>query len=365
MKSVVWVQFAKDRRNPWLLILLISAGIVGTLLFAGGIQAPITVAIFSEEEHADEIEKKWEKLLNTGDVFRFKIMEPEQAREEIREGTLDAAVSLMEMDYRLVTVKEQPSVAYIQQHVDKVFQREAKISALESAGNEKIRREINEYLAAAPFQIEMKGLDSEEIPGRNLRTQLLFAYTFLIAMFVLGFRVNAVTKDKVSGIWDRMILSPIQKTSMYCGYVLYSFLVTMFQITVILLLFKYVMDYEVGDNLLLVLLIAAVFTFSMISIALLITGFVRTPEQFYGIYPSIIPLIPIISGAYMEPGSIKNSVLLFVADLFPLVHAIEATMSVVFSGAGLQDVLMPLLIMVLIGVVAMGMGINLIERRSH
>lgn len=39
-------------------------------------------------------------------------------------------------------------------------------------------------------------------------------------------------------------------------------------------------------------------------------------------------------------------------------------MSVVFYNAGLQDVLMELFIMILMGVVAMGIGINLIERRS-
>lgn len=152
---------------------------------------------------------------------------------------------------------------------------------------------------------------------------------------------------------------------MYFGYILYSFLITMFQIVVVLLLFKYGMNYEVGDQLGLVILIAAFFVFSMISLAMLITGFVRTPEQFYSIYPSIIPLVPLVSGVYMMPGTITNPVLLFVADLFPLAHAMEAIMSVIFYGAGLQDVLMPLLFMLLIGVVAMGVGINLIERRSQ
>jgi ABC-2 type transport system permease protein len=121
----------------------------------------------------------------------------------------------------------------------------------------------------------------------------------------------------------------------------------------------------VGDNLWLIILIAACFTFGMISIAMLITGFVRTPEQFYAIYPSVIPVIPLVSGVYMMPGTITNPVLLFIADLFPLAHAMEAIMSVVFYGAGLQDVLMSLLYMLLIGIVAMGVGINLAERRSN
>lgn len=365
MNSVLWVQFCKDKRSPLFILLFIAGSILATLLFAGGVFSPTTVAIFSEEENASEIEKKWESLLNVDNSFKFEIVDPEQARENVKDGNMDVAVMLMETDYRLVATSELPSVSYVEQHVEKVFQREAQISAIaETQGEGDVRSEIESYLADAPFQLDTQGLDSEQVAKYNMSTQLLFAFTFLISMFILGLKVNNVTNDKVSGIWDRMILSPMKKTSMYCGYVLYSFLITMFQIIVVLLLFKYVMNYEVGDNLWLVMMIAAFFTFSMISIAMLITGFVRTPEQFYAIYPSLIPLIPLISGAYMMPGTITNPVLLFVADLFPLAHAMEAIMSVIFYDAGLQDVMMSLLFMLLIGVVAMGVGINLIERRS-
>lgn len=151
---------------------------------------------------------------------------------------------------------------------------------------------------------------------------------------------------------------------MYCGYLIYSFLITLFQILTVLFIFKYVMNYELGENFWLILLIAAIFTFSMISIAMLITGFVRTPEMFYVIYSTFIPMIPLISGAYMMPGTITQPIILFIADLFPLAHAMEAIMSVIFYQAGLQDIMIQLLIMILISVIAMGIGINLIERRS-
>ncbi|MEH7237868.1 ABC transporter permease [Bacillus sp. JJ1562] len=365
MNSVVWAQFAKDRRNPLMLLLFIAGSILATLLFGGGVNTPTTVAIFSEEENSTEIEKKWEKLLNVDESFVFEIISPDKARENVRDGNTDVAVKLMENDYRLVITSKLPSVYYVEQHVEKVFQREAQINAIAKLGkNENIRGEIEDYLADPPFQMQAQGLDSEEIPNFNMSTQLLFAFTFLISMFILGFKVNNVTHDKISGIWDRMILSPISKTSMYCGYLLYSFLITLFQIIVVLLLFKYVMNYEVGDNLWIIILIAAVFTFSMICVAMLITGFVKTPEQFYAVYPSVIPLIPLVSGAYMMPGTITNPVLLFIADLFPMAHAMEAIMNVIFYNAGLQDVMLSLLLMLLIGIVAMGIGINLVERRS-
>ncbi|UFU00232.1 ABC transporter permease [Radiobacillus kanasensis] len=366
MKSVIWAQFAKDKRNPLLILLFIAGSILATLVFGGGVHSPTTVAIFSEEGNASEIEEKWERLLNVNDSFQFNVVDPEQARESVKSGQMDVAVKLMEMDYKLVATSELPSVSLVQQHVAKVFEREATIQAIsKSEENVDIRNEIESYLADPPFQMESQGLDSKEIPNFNMSTQLLFAFTFLISMFILGLKVNNVTHDKVSGIWNRMILSPMSKTSMYSGYILYSFLITLFQIVVVLMVFKYALNYEVGDNLGLIIVIAAFFTFSMICVAMLVTGFVKTPEQFYAIYPSLIPMIPLISGAYMMPGTITNPVLLFIADLFPLAHAMEAILSVIFYGAGLQDVMMSLLIMLLIGVVAMGLGINLMERRAR
>lgn len=364
MKSVLWAQFLKDKRNPLLILLFIAGSIVATLILGGGVQSVTTVAIFSEEANASEIEEKWEALLNTNDSFKFEIVDPEEAREDVRDGSSDVAVNLSEDDYRLLVSKRMPGVSYVEQHVASVFQQEVQISAVESQEDGNVRDEMEKYLADAPFQLESQGVDGEQIPKFNIRTQLLFAFTFLISMFIIGFKVNNVTQDRVSGIWDRMILSPVKKTSMYSGYLLYSFLITMFQIVVVLIMFKYVMKYDVGNDLWLIILITACFTFGMISIAMLITGFVRTPEQFYAIYPSLIPLIPLVSGAYMMPGTITNPVLLFIADLFPNAHAMEAIMSVVFYGAGLQEVTMSLLYMLLIGIVAMGVGINLVERRS-
>jgi ABC-2 type transport system permease protein len=101
----------------------------------------------------------------------------------------------------------------------------------------------------------------------------------------------------------------------------------------------------------------------MISLAMFITGFVTKPEQFYSIYPSVIPLIPLISGAYMMPGTIDIPVLNFIADLFPLSHAMDAFISIAVHDAGWRDILLPSSIMLLLGVVYMGIGINMVERR--
>src|SRR5690606_41968420 len=110
----------------------------------------------------------------------------------------------------------------------------------------------------------------------------------------------------VNGIWNRMILSPVSKTNMYVGHLLYSYCIGLFQMVTVFLIFRYIMKYDIG-NLSMILVIAAVYTLSMVSVAMLIAGIAKTPEKFNMIFPSIIPIIPIISGVYMPPGTDRKS----------------------------------------------------------
>ncbi|WP_370222306.1 ABC transporter permease, partial [Cytobacillus sp.] len=112
----------------------------------------------------------------------------------------------------------------------------------------------------------------------------------------------------------------------------------------------------------LILTIAAVFTFSSVSLAMLVAGFTKTPEKFNMVYPSVIPIIPIISGVYVPPGVMDNPVFTFIADLFPMGYALEAMMDAALFGAGWSEIMLPVSLMLLISVIYMGIGINLGER---
>lgn len=366
MISVFLAQLAKERRNPLILILLIFASIGMTIVFTGGTQAPTTVAIFSEEDNAKTIEEKWEELLNAEGNMRFVITEPEVAREDVQQGRTDLAIKLLEHDYKLIMSSELPTIHYVDQYVRKVFEKEAFIheAILQSSNPVDLRSNIESKLDQPFMEIDVASITGDDFSSYDIGTQLMFAFTLLVTMFVIGFRVNNVLKDKVYGLWDRMILSPISKTSMYTGYMTYAFFIGFVQTIIVLLVFKFILNYDIGDRLDLLIIIIAFFTFSMVSIATLITGFIKKPELFYAIYPSIIPIIPLISGAYMVPGTINNSVLTFIGELFPLSHAMDAILDVVMYEATLQDIMQSLVIMLLIGVVAMGIGINLFERKK-
>ncbi|SET56905.1 ABC-2 type transport system permease protein [Oceanobacillus limi] len=365
MFPVFKAQLRKDKRNPVTIILFIVASIAATLIFGNStIESNTEVAIFSSGPSAKEIENKWENLLNKNESSTFVITEEDKAREDVIEGRRDVAIHVMENDYRLVTSSYMPQILLVEQQVQEVFRKEAQLVA--AAGNEntdELRSDIEEYMEDPPLQVQTQTLNEADVSKHDMGIQLLFGFTLFIVMFTIGFKVNGITADKVNGIWNRMILSSVSKTSMYSGHLCYSFCIGFFQTLIVFLIFKYVMGYDLG-NFSMILVIVAVYIVSMVSVAMLFTGILRTPEQFNMVFSSVIPIIPIISGVYMPPGTISNVFLQFIADLFPLTHAMDAVLHVAIHDAGWSDITLPLVIMLLIGVVSMGVGINMVERRK-
>lgn len=366
MGSVFMAQWAKDRRNPLLLLLFIALSILATLLFAGTSQSVPTISVFSEDEHgAAAVEEKWLPLLNGQEVpYHFKAVDAKQARDQVQKGRSEVAVKLMEQDYRLIAASDSPTIQQVDQYVRKIYAREMQIQASSAAiPEEQLREAVKESMQHPPIRLIKQGVDGNEVQSYKLSTQLMFAFTLLISIFTIGFKMNSVTNDKVSRIWDRMLLSPIHKTSMYLGYISYSFIISLVQVTLVLLVFKYLFKYDLGDQFGLIVLTIACFIFGMVSLAMLITGFVSKPEQFFAIYPSFVSMLPLISGAFMPPGVLNNSVLSFIADLFPISHTMDALMSVVNREAGIGEIAPQLSLILLIGVIYMGIGINLTERK--
>ncbi|WP_078380649.1 ABC transporter permease [Sutcliffiella halmapala] len=365
MFPVFKAQWMKDKRSPMTVIMFFTLSIVLTIVFSDSNYNPQTpVAIFSSEANGREIEEKWEPLLNNNDAFQFVITDEAVAREDVLKGKTDSAINLKENDYQIIAAAEMPSIQLVEQYVHSVFTAEALLEAAASENIEKIRSDVEVYLDNAPFKMVTESLDGGVVSQHNMGIQLLFGFTLFMAMFTIGFKVNGVMVDKVSGVWNRMILSPVTKTGMYTGHLLYSFFIGFLQLLVVLLVFTSIFQYNLGDNFGLILVIAAVYTLSTVSMAMLFTGFVKTPEQFNIVYSSVIPILPLLSGVYMPPGTISNTVLIFIADLFPLSHAMEAMMNVALFGAGWNEIALPIVLMILIGVICMGVGVNLVERRN-
>ncbi len=365
MNPIFMSQWMKEKRSPLMVLAFFGLSIIATFLFGQGNQGKMTIAAFPGQGLKASAADEWLDRLNENESIEFVLKDEAHARSEVREGRADVAIQLLENDYRLIATIENPNVQLVERHVNTVFAEELRLRAAANYAEDAdaFREAVGRYLAQPPVTVRLASSDGGELVSYDMSLQLLFTFTLFLAMFTIGFKVNAITMEKVSGIWNRVILSPMRKSEMYAGHLTYSSIIGFAQTAAVLLLFKYAFGFGLGDRIGMLLLVAALYTLTAVAFSMLITGFVRTPEQFNMIFPSLIPIMPLISGGYMPPGTITNPFLLAIAEAFPLTHALDAMIGISAYDAAWSDLYLPLAKLVLIGVVCMGIGINLVERR--
>lgn len=367
MIAVFMAQWMKERRSPLLLLAFCGISILLTLMFGGlSVGSKLEIGVFAETSMDRSTAGDWMDRLNGGTAIRFYDAEEKAARQAVREGRADAAVMLMEDDFRIVAGSGSRNARVVEQHVRSVYEERL---VLEAAGErtgdpERLEAEVAGYLAAPPLSLSTVNLDGGEWIRYRMDMQLLFGFTLFMAIFTIGFKVNAIAAERVSGIWNRVILSPVTKIQMYAGHLLYSLIIGTLQITVVLALFRYAFGYEMKGAFLSLAVVSLAFSFTMVAVAMLFSGFVRTPEQFTAIFMSIIPIIPMLSGVYFPPGTISHPAFLAAAELMPLTHALRATLDIAVYDAPFTQWLPSLAKLLLTGVLLMGIGINLMERRT-
>ncbi|MFD3257558.1 ABC transporter permease [Paenibacillus lentus] len=365
MNPIFLAQWMKERRSPILVLAFCGLSILATLVFGLGMDNKIKIGVFPSQGMATSVVEPWIERLNESDAIEFFLQDEQKARSEVRGGRADAALQLMESDYRLIASIDNPNVQIVEQHVRTVFIEELQLrAAAEHAKDpESFRQEVDRYLERPPISVELRAADGSELARYDMGLQLLFTFTLFLATFTVGFKVNAITMEKASGIWSRMILSPIRKSEMYLGHLVYSMMIGFMQIVVVFLLFRYVIGFDMGNNFGMLILIAALYTLTIVAFCILIAGMVRTPEQFNMVFPSLIPIMPILSGGYMPPGTITNKFLLLISEVFPLKHALDALTGIAIYDKGWLDIFPSIAKLCIIGVICMGLGINLMERR--
>jgi len=366
MTPILLSQWMKEKRNPALLLLFTGITIVAALLFGGSKDSEMMIEVFSESGMSAKDRAGWIALLNQNESYLFKEQDEKAAIKKVREGRADLTVKLTENDYRIIAAVDNPNVQLAEQYIRTVYERELLLRAAALAVEDEavFRESVSGYLENPPLQLRVEGAGGGKLIHYDMGMRLLFTFSLYMAMFTVGFKVNAMMKDKASGVWNRLILSPLSKTEMYLGHLLYSTCIGILQILLVFSIFRFVFGYDMGSQYGLQLLVIVVYTLSIVSLSILFVGILKTPEQFTALFSSIIPIMPLISGAYMPPGAITNSFLLGAAEAIPLTHAMEALTGIVMYGNGIAELWIPLAKMLLISVICMGIGINMMERKQ-
>ncbi|MFC0560911.1 ABC transporter permease [Halalkalibacter alkalisediminis] len=365
MKSIFLLQWQRFRRMPFLTLSFFVLTIVFIFFIAGfGFDRQITVYTYSEESLEAESRDAWLALLNQSEAYRFEWMEKQEVERALANGDIHFALQLQEEDYRLLVTTEESNRFLVEGFVQQIFHEELRLRKAEQlATDSDFRTDVDQLRQDPIISVTTSYLEGDASVYHDERLQVLFGMTLFFSIYSIMYNLLNVAEEKRGGTWDRLIVSPLRKWQIYLGHLLYSYLIGYAQILIIFLIFKWGLGFDIGDRFGTILVVIGCYVFAIVSLGILLMGLVRSAQQLQVAIPIVASGMAMLGGAYWPIEVVTNEVMLVLSKGMPIFYGIEALKGAAIFDRGWLDLMQPLSIMALFGVVCMGIGINLMERR--
>lgn len=370
MNGILFAKLKMFVRTPWLFILM--AGM--SLLFAwilgstdGG--EKISIPIYAEDENIQH--NVIGDSLKTSDTFEFNWMSEQEVEGKIASGKANIGVKLEADDFQLLVggveslytniVKSTVAHAYERQK-----QQQQIIAATDPETKEKettVQKQMQDAIETPVFTMDTESFTGADTGESAELFRGLFGFTLFFVIYTVSYNVLPILTERADGIWDRVILSPVKKWEMYVSNLIYSFLTGYFQVLIVFLIFRFGVGVEFGGRFGEMLLLLIPYIFTIVALAVLLTALVKNQAQFSALLPLLSISMAMIGGAFWPIEMVDSQILLALAKINPLTYGMEILNGVAVYGYSLEKLLYPISILLLMGVLLMGVGMHLIEKR--
>lgn len=365
MLAILTAQLQKLKRNPATILILTAMTVLFTMLLGVNMGEKVKVYTYCDSNVSEAQRAKWIALLNESDAWAFELTDEQTARNKVIDNEALFAVRLMEDDYRIIASIDNTDSIMLDAYIRSVYEKELMYQSVETQiPMTDVRERLKQLMEEPVLAVESVQFESDQSFKYDPRLQSLFGFSLFFSIYTVAYAVNALLFDRMNRIWDRVILSPVSKTSMYIGHLINSFLTGYVQILIVFLVFRYVFDFPLGEHFGSILALIAIYTFSIVALCMLMAAFVRTPQQMDVLTPIVSVSMAMIGGAYWPIEIVTNPVLIGLSKVVPVTYGMEALKGIAYHSYSLPDLMQPILYLCLIGVVCMGIGINMMERRA-
>ena len=170
----------------------------------------------------------------------------------------------------------------------------------------------------------------------------------------------AIVRERERGTLEQLIVTPITKTELMLGKIAPYVGVGLVQMTVVLLLGRFVFDVPLVGNVLLLYGIALVFIVASLAFGLFVSTLVRTQQQamqasFFFVLPNIL-----LSG-FMFPRQAMPTVFQWIGAMLPLTHFLKVLRGILLKGVGTAELWQEMGILLLFATVLIALSV----RRFH
>ncbi|MFD2042855.1 ABC transporter permease [Ornithinibacillus salinisoli] len=355
-------------RNPWTFAIFTAMSIGFAFLIGGtGNMASIQVPVYTDD---DAIQNSFiGNEMKEMDAYTFQWMEEEELEERVANGKAEVGVKLSTDTFQVVVGVESPNIEMIEQSIRGIYvekqQRDQILAALDSDNTDEdtIITELEAAYESPIFSVQTGNFRSDDAVVYDNTFQSLFGFTLFFVIYTIAYNVLPILTEKRDGVWDRVILSPVRKWEMYVANLIYSFLTGYLQIAVIFTVFRYIVGVDFNDRFWMTLVLLIPYVFAIVALSIFLTAVVKNVQQFNAIIPIVSVSMAMIGGAYWPLEIVESKIMIALSKINPLTYGMELMNGIAIYGYPLEELLYPISILILMGVLFMGVGIHLMERR--
>lgn len=189
----------------------------------------------------------------------------------------------------------------------------------------------------------------------------IIGFTIFFSMYTMVFSIGTILYDKQYKTWERMLISPVSKSSIVGGSIVVSYLTGAVQMGILILGGKYLFSVDWGNSIAGVLMICAAFIFAVTSLGLMLSSFIKTQAQLGSIAPIVLTSTSMLGGCMWPLEIVNNKALLFLAELTPQKWAVQGVENIASKGMGIEAAVIPTIVLLTMGIIYFTIGVKKIS----
>ena len=359
---MLWKEFIQMRRDRFTLGMMIGLPAIQLLLFGFAIRTEVRhlPTVVLDESRTMESRAFVDAVRNTGN---FDIVGPvadrDALRRRIERGEAKAAI-VIPPDYQTDIKRRRTAQAQVIVDAADPLASSAAISGAALAGQARsvaltpasARRDLPIDVRVRPWY--NPGLESSIyiVPG---------VIGLLLTLTMLMITAMALVRERERGTLEQLIVTPISKPGLMVGKVLPFALVGYVQVTVILLLGRFVFDVPIRGSLFLLYLITLPFMIASLSLGLFVSTVVRSQVQ--AMQLSFVFVLPtVLLSGFMFPREAMPAFAQWLGAAFPITYFLRVLRGILLKGAGMDALWQDTLVLAAFALVLLGFSVRRFQK---
>jgi ABC-2 type transport system permease protein len=184
----------------------------------------------------------------------------------------------------------------------------------------------------------------------------------LLSVTMILITSMSIVRERERGTLEQLIVTPIDKTSLMLGKIVPFVLVGYVQMTVVLLLGRFLFDVPVRGSLPLLYFLTFAFIVASLGMGLFISTLVRSQTQamqlgFFFLMPNIL-----LSG-FMFPREAMPVVAQWIGLVLPLTHFLKVLRGIILKDVGIVELWNPTLVLILLATLFLVLSVRRFSKR--